>query len=69
MNKLLKLFKDGGISKTNDIQYPSWLKVRETVRSEILSLPRAIDRTRKRRAKLDSNLRLFSGEMLNELEQ
>ena len=65
MKKRYLNFKDGGANK--NFQSPVWLKCRETIRSEILSLPSRVDSKRKRRSTIDVNKRLFSREDLNEL--
>ena len=64
MQKRWRLCHDGGIDSTNAKIQP-WIKTREVMRSEVLSLPAPIDRSRKRRKTLDVNNRLLTREQLN----
>ena len=58
----LKLFKDSGAADSE--KNPTWMRYRETFRTEVLSLPPAVDRLPHSRQTIDSNNRLFSREQL-----
>ena len=66
MQRRLKLFKDGGIADSEE--NPTWMRCRETVRTEVLSIPPEIDRPPKRRQKIYVNDRLLSREQLNQID-
>ena len=66
MLKRLRLFQEGGCDV--EIEYDTtWLKVREEVRTEILTLPPSTKKE-KLRSTVDVGGRLLTREMLNEIE-
>ena len=66
MQRQLKLFKGGSI--VDSAENPTWMRCRETVRTEVLSLPPAIDRRLQRRRTIDVNNRLLSRELLSQID-
>ena len=58
MQICLKLFQDGGITLSEE--NPTWMRCRETIQTEVLSLPPGIDRQTQRRQTTDMNNWLFS---------
>ena len=66
MQGLPKLFKDGSIA--NSEENPTWMRCQETVRTEVLSLPPAIDRRLQRRRKIDVNNLLLSREQTIQID-
>ena len=66
VQRRLKLFKDGGIMLSEE--NPTWMRCRDTFRTEVLSLPPAIDRRQQRRWEIDVNNWLFSIEQLIQIE-
>jgi hypothetical protein len=59
-----RLYHNGGINLAS-VPVAPWITARENIRTEILSLPPPVDRTRKRRKTLDVNNRLLTREQLN----
>ena len=64
MQSRWRLFHNGGVDST-ELSIATWITTQEVARTEILSLPPNIDRTRKRRKTLDVNNRLLTREDLN----
>ena len=64
MKRRWVLYHNGGVDK-KEIRVETWIKAKEIVRSEVLSIPAPIDRNRKRRKTLDMNNRLLTREQLN----
>ena len=65
MHSCLKLFKDGGISLSEE--NISWMKCHETVQMEVMSVPQEIDRKPHRIQTVDVNYWLFSIEQFNQI--
>ena len=66
MQRRLELFKDGGIALSEE--NPTWMRCRETVQTEVLSLPPTIYRRPQRRRTVDVNNRLLSREQLSQID-
>ena len=66
MYSRLKKFQDGGVK--HDIVSPNWLKVKQTIRADILTIPAEIGQRKRRRVTFNTNRRLFSREMLEEMD-
>ena len=68
MQKRWRLYHDGGVDSTK-AEPASWITAQQVVRTDILTLPPQIDRTRKRRKTLDVNNRLLTCEQLNNYKE
>ena len=66
MQRRFKLFHDGGINR--EIPAPVWIQAQEIITTEILTLPPHPNNRPRRRTTLDANRRLFTREMLDQLE-
>ena len=64
VQRRLKLFKDGGIMLSEE--NPTWMRCRETVRTDVLSLSPTIDRKPQRRRTVDVKKKL-SREQLSQI--